>query len=121
MSAADHAQTVIASFRSDYSDYQARHSTAIAELNSQMKWLHIHDDLRWTVLDGLSGLLGARAANLCSEDVDEQDAAISEIELWVCDNIVFGAAIVLYTDNKDIVQIAMEAHKSKTSPPIHRG
>ena len=89
MSALDAANQAISGYLSSITDIQSRASDVISELDLLLSQ---HESPRIDkFLDDqsaqLKDFLGADAANFCSDDDDEQDAAISLCEEWVAENV----------------------------------
>lgn len=67
-----------------YERFKALHDTLIQQLAADIG--QIPEESHWDLINEMKSVLGAAAANDCSDDETEQDEAISQAEVWVTNN-----------------------------------
>lgn len=81
---------ICSDFSMEFSAFKVTHAALIASLTAAFvspASSSEFSDFHFELASDLKGFLGSKAANACSDDEEDQDAAISEAEAWVTDNV----------------------------------
>lgn len=93
------SSTAISNFEKEFSEFRTEHASAIEQLEATVAKCGATDPLDnmlWEMVDDLKGLLGAAAANDCSDRATSQEDAIAAAESWVAQNTPDAVPLILW-------------------------